>query len=287
VKQESRGARRPFLAYEKVTEEGVVILSRPDPEDQKDVARLTQTHLEQINANAPFREIADFLESILYLHVVPQLVRHPREFSGPGVPGDPYGRSFLERVSMMPERTRSARLRIIERGLRVTVPQLKELKHVIDKSEGGVPHLEAVYEHWRPYGAKQREADFSDGTLRLIGLLWALLEGKSPLLLEEPELSLNAGIVSRLGPLISRMQRRNQRQVILSTHSFDLLSDKGIAPEEMLLLRPTKAGTEVLQAARDPVIKALLEGGANLAEAILPRTAPPDIRQLSLFSLEP
>ena len=38
-------------------------------------------------------------------------------------------------------------------------------------------------------GARQNESDFSDGTLRLIGLLWALEEeGKNagPVLLEEP-----------------------------------------------------------------------------------------------------
>jgi hypothetical protein len=82
------------------------------------------------------------------------------------------------------------------------------------------------------------------------------------------------------------MQRKNQRQVLISTHSFDLLSDKGIAAEEVLLLNPTTDGTEVVPAARDSEIKALLEGGANLAEAILPRTVPADIRQIALFPLE-
>jgi hypothetical protein len=54
--------------------------------------------------------------------------------------------------------------------------------------ENGRPHLEAIYDHWRPGAGKQKEDQFSDGTLRLIGLLWSLQEGDSLLLLEEPEL---------------------------------------------------------------------------------------------------
>jgi len=285
IRQEPRGHRKPCLTYEKVWRGDKVIVNRPFEEDQKDSLRLTQTHLEQINANADFREVVTFLQSVLYLHLVPQLVRHPREFSGPGVPGDPFGRNFLERIAKTPERTRKARLRMIEDGLHLAVPQLKHLVYVIDTSEAGAPHLEALYEHWRPHGAKQREADFSDGTLRLIGLLWSLLEGESLLLLEEPELSLNAGIVSQLAPLIYRMQRKRKRrrQVIVSTHSSELLSDKGIGPEEVLLLVPSPEGTVVQAAADNAEVSALLEGGLNVAEAALPRTTPPAIGQLSLF----
>jgi hypothetical protein len=98
------------------------------------------------------------------------------------------------------------------------VPQLKNLKDT--KDDAGVPHLEAVYEHWRPNAGRQREDQFSDGTLRLIGLFWSLLEGDSPVLLEEPELSLHSAIVSRLPALLFRLQRKRKRQVFVSTHSL-------------------------------------------------------------------
>ena len=196
--QEPRGRRETKLLYERVWKNDEQIINRPYEEDEKDELRLTQTYLEQINANDQFREISRFLESVLYLHVVPQLVRHPEAFSGPGIPGDPFGQNFLERVAKTAQKTRQSRLRKIEKALTLAVPQLKQLVNVTD--EIGVPHLETIYEHWRAKGAKQREDQFSDGTLRLIGLLWALLEGDSLLLLEEPELSLNSGIVSRLSP---------------------------------------------------------------------------------------
>lgn len=281
LRQEARGYRLPFLAYERVHKGSELILNRPDEADEADKLRLSQTHLEQISANAAFRDISRFLETILYLHLVPQLVRHHDAFTGPGVSGDPFGRNFLDRVARTPIKIRRARLRTIESALRVAVPQLKQLTDVQD--EVGFPHLEAVYEHWRPKGAKQREDQFSDGTLRLIGLLWSLLDGDSLLLLEEPELSLNSGIVSGLPALIHRIQKLRKRQVILSTHSADLLSDKGIAGEEVLLLTPSVEGTKVDLASSIKDVKALLEGGLSVAEAALPRTTPPRANQLDLF----
>jgi predicted ATPase len=281
IKQETRGYRSAQIAYERVWKQGKPILSRPDAEDQHDVLRKTQTHLEQISANSEFRDIAKFLESILYLHLIPQLLRHPEAFAGPSLPGEPFGRSFLERVATTPEKTRKSRLKKIESALVGAVPQIKQLTDV--KDEAGIPHLEAVYQHWRPKGAKQREDQFSDGTLRLIGLLWSLLDGESPLLLEEPELSLNSAIVRKLPGLIHRMQKQRKRQILLSTHSADLLADLGIAGEEVLLLTPEQEGTRIDLASSVREIRDLLEGGLSIADAALPRIAPPEVGQLDLF----
>jgi predicted ATPase len=281
IKQEARGHRLPLLAYERVTHHGKSILNRPDEPDNKDPLRLTQTHLEQIGANQAFREISRFFETTLYLHLVPQLVRHPEAFPGPGLLGDPFGRNFMERLARTSEKVRRSRLKRIEAALLVAVPQLKNLSYVTD--ETGVPHLEAVYKHWRPLGARQREDQFSDGTLRLLGLLWSLLEGDSLLLLEEPELSLNAGIVRRLPGLIHRLQRQRKRQVIITTHSADLLSDLGVGGEEVLLLEPSEDGTRVSTASSKADVKALLESGISVADAALPKTMPSHVEQLDLF----
>lgn len=278
LKQESRGNRQPYLAYERVWEHDKLILDRPDGFDKNDVLRLTQTHLEQVNANQTFREIANALQSICYLHLVPQLVRNPDIFSGPGLSEDSFGRNFLERVAKTPEKQRRARLRKIQDALLKAVPQLKELSDV--KDESGIPHLEVVYKHWRPMGARQREDQFSDGTLRLIGLFWSLLDGDALLLLEEPELSLNAAIVRMLPTIIHRLQKKNRRQVMISTHSADLLSDQGIAGEEILLMTPSPEGTQVCLASSVKEIKKLLNEGLTPAEAILPYTQAPEAHQL-------
>jgi predicted ATPase len=281
IKHRKGGKNEPIVAYEKVWHYDQQLIARPNQDDEKDELRLTQTHLEQINANSEFREISKFLESILYLHLIPQLVRHPEAFAMPGLSEDPFGRTFLERVTKTPEKTRKSRLKKIEEALKFAVPQMKNL--IDTKDEMGVPHLEVVYEHWRPGAGKQREDQFSDGTLRLIGLLWSLLESDSLLLLEEPELSLHSAIVSKLPALIYRLQRQKKRQVILSTHSADLLTDQGIGGEEVLLMTPNQQGTEVKLACDDQEIKLLLEGGLSIGEAVLPETTPPAIEQLELF----
>jgi len=275
IKQQSRGRHLPYLGFEKVWNETELISNRPDVQDKKDDLLLTQTHLEQINANKKFREVERFFETISYSHLVPQLLRNPTAFRGSGVEGDPYGRNFLETVAKTPEKTRISRLRKIEAALKIAVPQLINLTE--HRDEAGIPHLEATYQHWRATGAKQREDQFSDGTLRLLGLLWALLENDSLLLLEEPELSLNSAIVGRLPVLIYRLQTQKKRQVILSTHSADLLTDTGIAGEEVLLLTPTSEGTTVEIASSIQDIRFLMEGGMSVGDAVLPRTNPQDI----------
>ncbi|MBF8304281.1 MAG: recombination protein [Dehalococcoidia bacterium] len=220
-------------------------------------------------------------ESVLYLHLVPQLLRYPNVFSGSAIPEDPFGRNFLDRVAKTPKITRQSRLNKIESALRLAVPQLKKLTEI--KDEMGIPHLEATYEHWRAKGAKQREDQFSDGTLRLLGLLWSLLESDSLLLLEEPELSLNKEIVIQLPGLISRLQRQKKRQIILSTHNEDLLSDKGIPGQEVLILTPSPEGTKIEPASSIPEFKKLLEGGLSVAEAVMPKASPKTAYQLALI----
>ena len=119
--------------------------------------------------------------------------------------------------------------------------------------------------------------------LRLLGLLWATLDGSGPLLLEEPELSLHPEVVRYIPQMFARIQRKSGRQIIISTHSSDLLRDDGIGLDEALLLQPKAEGTGVGAAGSFVEIKALLESGLSLADAVIPRTRPQDVEQLSLF----
>jgi predicted ATPase len=278
--QQVRGYRQPILRHERVWLGGQQILDRPTKDDKEDVIRLTQTSLEQINSNSGFREISRFLDSIRYLHLVPQLLKHPEAFKGPGLSDDPFGKNFLESVARTPETTRRSRLKKIEEALRVAVPQLINLSDV--KDETGIPHLEATYTHWRPGAGRQREDQFSDGTLRLIGLFWTLLDGDAPLLLEEPELSLHTAIVKKLPALFHRMQRKRKRQIFVSTHSWEMLQDRGIGGEEVVMLEPDNEGTIATVASKSNDIRKLLSSGLSIAEVALPRTAPPNLEQLSL-----
>ena len=271
---------RPIVRKELVRANGQLLLERPDSADKDDESLLTQTHLEQVSANKRFRAMQEFLARVSYLHIVPQIVREPERSIG-RAPRDPFGGDFLEQIARTPKNVQSSRLDKIGRALQVAVPQLREVK--LEPDERGVPHLRGLYEHWRANAGWQTEDQFSDGTLRLLGLLWALLDGQYPLLLEEPELSLHAEIVRHIPSMMARISRAAGRQLLVSTHSTELLSDPGISAEEVLLLRPTAEDTAVFAASSDEQVRSLVEGGTPLAEAVVPRTAPRVGDQLSLF----
>lgn len=271
--------QRPQIKREIVIRAGVQLVNRPDVSDREDPERLTQTYLQQVNVNKLFRPVVDALATVRYLHIVPQLIRDPDR--SVGRTNDPYGGDFLRQLAETPEKTQRARLRRISQALAVAVPQLSELELVRDSK--GAPHLRGRYEHWRPQGAWQTEDQFSDGTLRLLGLLWAIEEKGGSLLLEEPELSLHPEVVKFLPQMFARMQRRTGRQVMTSTHSTDLLRDEGIGLDEVLLLTPSPEGTRVSTAAGFEEVKDLLEGGSTLAEAVMPLTRPRNAEQLALF----
>ena len=195
-KPEGRGKHRNIISCEEVWYKGNKKLTRPDKKDKDDLLLLTETALEQTRANKDFREISDFFQNITYLHLVPQLLKYGEKIGGNRIEDDPFGQGFLERLAKTPERTRSARLNKIGKALSQAVPQFKELRFV--KDEMGHPHLEAKYEHHRPNAGWQREDSFSDGTLRLLGILWSLQDSNGLLLLEEPELSLNQAVVEQI-----------------------------------------------------------------------------------------
>jgi len=288
IKQQTAGHRRPVLSHERVWKGGKKIIDRPEDSDEDDPARLTQTFLEQINEHQKFREIAEFLEKITYLHLVPQLLRYAQNFQNSLIEDDPFGQGFLEKIAASNEKTRKSRLSRIEEMIKIAVPKLKDLSFERDGVTGR-PHLKALYSHWRPDAGWQREDQFSDGTLRLIGFLWSMLDGNSPLLLEEPELNLHAGIVEKLAPFIYRMQRKEKQrgkcQVLISTHSPELLSDNGITGREVLLLMPENEGTRILISSDLPDVKSLLvDGKCSVGEVVIPRTRPGLHAQLDMFS---
>jgi predicted ATPase len=272
--------RRPLISGEIVTHRGTTVLKRPSQDDENDQERKYQTSLEQVNVNREFRDVADFFASIRYRHIVPQLIREPDR--SVGKTNDPFGGDFLEQIARTTKKTRDSRLRRIVDALKVAVPQLQELE--LETDVRGIPHLRGRYQHWRPHGAWQSEEHFSDGTLRLLGLLWSVADGAGPLLLEEPELSLHAEVVRYIPQMLARVQRRNGRQILVSSHSIEILNDSGIGLDEVLVLLPRQEGTSVETLAGNQQAESMRAGGVELAEIVHGMTAPRQAAQLSLFA---
>jgi predicted ATPase len=278
--------KQAVIVEEKViNSKNKIVAHRTEHDVNEDTETLKFTFLEQPNSNKEFREIYHFFQNTQYLHIVPQLIRDSDSYMLASNKEDFYGRNLLERMDRTNKRTTESFLRRINDVLQLAVPQLKNIAFVKDKS--GIPHLEATYEHWRAQGAKQQESQFSDGTLRLIGFMWALLDGQETILLEEPELYLHSAIVQQLPEFIYKLQRRRGRvrQVIISTHSYDILNNKGIGGFETIVLIPTKEGTKVSLAMDIKDVKNYLNAGLTVAEAVIPKVAPEHIQQILDFKV--
>lgn len=255
------------------------VCQRQEADELEDPETLMYTYLEQANANKEFREIRDTFQSMEYLNVVPQLVRESSTTPITAGKEDYYGRNFLQRLSKLNTTTRNSYLKRISEVMKYVVPQLTELSYILDKM--GVPHLEARYEHWRARGAKQDESLFSDGTIRMIGFLFAMLDGNGIIMLEEPEINLHSAVVAQIPEYIAMIQRTKGRQVLLTTHSFDILSNQGIRSSEVLFLENTSNGTSVCSLKDNPELKLLVDSGLTVADAVLTRSIPSDVTKIS------
>lgn len=279
VKGEKGGRNRPVIEREVVEVNGKVLLERPDDNDVKDPERLTQTHLEQIGANQEFRALAEYFVKVRYFHLVPQVIRDPGRIGSAST--DPFGSTFIAEMNAVTPRTRDAWLRRMQQALQAAVPEFETLKLEVDPA--GRPHLIAGYRNWRESPARQSEADFSDGTLRLVGLLWALVSAPANggvLLLEEPELSLNSAIVRTLPTVLATAQRDRAMQVILSTHAPELLDDEGVLPHEVLVLQVTSDGSTAALLSAIGDVEAEVEAELPTSEIVDSLISPQDLSGL-------
>ena len=259
------------------------ILLRDNSFKEDDAETKKYTHLEQPTANAKFREIKDVFQTTEYLNVIPQFVRDADSIMLSSGMEDYYGRNFMRRFALLNEKTRNKYLKIINEVLLTAVPQLENLSFV--KDEKGIPHVEAKYHHWRARGSKQNEQMFSDGTIRLIGFLFAMLDGNGIILLEEPETNLHTAIVAAIPEFVAKVQRNKKRQVIITTHSYEILSNKGIRAEELVILRPSPEGTIAENALEDKAVSAMLEAGLSAADAAMAETRADNIDDIGNVEL--
>ncbi len=262
-------------------EKNIYVLERKGTAADEDNETLKYTHLEQPSSNKEFREIKDAFYSIEYLNLIPQMVREAN--LAEKINDDFYGKNFLQRLAQLNEVTRDSYLRKVNQVITKAVPQLDGLSFV--KDNDGTFHLEAKYIHWRAKGCKQTEMQFSDGTLRLIGFLFSMLNGNGIILMEEPELNLHSGVVAQLPEFIANMQRHKKRQIFITTHSYDILSNVGIGASEVLLLKNGNEGTEVTLISDIEEIRNELEAGFTVADAVINRTRPADIERMADVNL--
>ena len=99
----------------------------------------------------------------------------------------------------------------------------------------------------------------SDGTLKMLGILSLLHapEPRSLLCVEEPEREMYPHLLGELVEDFRRYARRSRGNVLVSTHSYELLN--AADPEEVFLLEKSEGVTNIRPAGKDEKIRRLVD----------------------------
>lgn len=231
-----------------------------------------------------FREVFDGLSNVNVYNINPDAMRHLQK---------PESGELLRRDG-------SNVASVIER-LRREAPETKErieayLSRVVEGVTGVDRH---GYGSWETVIFRQKVAgdaapwtfqatSMSDGTLRALGVLTALLAGAqdaaSPVGIEEPEVALHPAAA---GLLLDALRDATLfRQVFITTHSPDLLDSSSISADELLAVRSVNGDTvigPVDKAGQTALRDSLYTPGELLrTDQLTPERGTP--KQLELFS---
>lgn len=189
--------------------------------------------LVSVSGMAVFRPVYDAFMAMGFYNLNPKLMREPQK------PQDgrllkPVGENVASVIGHL-ERVSPESLSLIEEYLQTVVPGLESVRRQ------PIGPLETLEFRQRVAGAKDPwrfpAQNMSDGTLRALGILTALFQGNrdfAPLLIgiEEPETALHPSASAALREALHRASQRTQ--VVVTSHSPDLLDDRNIPPEQFL-----------------------------------------------------
>lgn len=221
-----------------------------------------------------FRPAFDFLTSFRSYNIAPSEMRLSK-------PVDPYQdlrSNGANAPATLRSLSKSARKDLCQTMQRI-VPGFVD---VTPRSIGGMESLTFTQEPER--GSKQtwkfRADSMSDGTLRALGILIAINQPtkSGPLVIgiEEPETAIHPGALRVL--LNAIREASETRQIIVTSHSADLLDDPDLPPESILVTEMVDGETKIGpmdNASRDAVKNALFTPGELLRQGQLERAESP------------
>jgi len=218
---------------------------------------ITSDRLALVSASglSVFRPVFDALTAMGFYNLNPKLIRELQK------PQDgrllkPAGENIASVVGHL-ERTAPEAMAVIQEYLQTVVPMVQGVER---KAIGPMETLEFRQEM---AGAKHPwrflAQNMSDGTLRALGVLTALFQGNqdyAPTVIgiEEPETALHPAASAALREALQRASE--QTQVIVTSHSPDLLDDRSLSADALLAV--VSVGGETRIAAPDAASRAAL-----------------------------
>ena len=198
-----------------------------------------------------FRPLFDLISRLTIYSIYPDTLRRPQTYS----PDKPMHRHGDNWVSILRDQEASTWKPEVVAGLGRLTGDVRDIK--VSKAAS---YLVAQFRHGTNGQGKWFDAaQESDGTLRVAGILTALLQEPSlPLVgIEEPELTVHPGALPLLMDYLRQASDRSQ--VLLTTHSPELLSL--VKADEVRVVKRSGSGTrigEMAERQRDTVEKGLL-----------------------------
>jgi len=231
-------AKGPYFHLEK----GKIIRS-----SESTFPAVTSDRLALVSASglAVFRPVYDALTAMGFYNLNPKIIRDVQK------PQDgrllkPAGENIASVIGHL-VRTNPSAIRIIEEYLNAVVPSVKGFEREV------VGPMETLAFQQDMAGAKHPwrflAQNMSDGTLRALGILTALFQGNtdhSPSLIgiEEPETALHPAASAALREALGRAS--DHTQIIVTSHSPDLLDDISITPEKILVVVAEEGATRIV-----------------------------------------
>lgn len=206
------------------------------------------------------------LAGIRYIHPNPKKMLERSDRYDPD-----HGTGFFQHAGRFSDQQLDAVVDRIRPIMASVVPEVPNLSYqrmglgteVVFYSDTPVRGASGVYSH----------EQFSEGTLRLLGLLFDLAtlpRDTSVVLIEEPETFLQASVVRSLPSLLAEVAMNRDVQMIISTHSPELIDSELVLPSQVLMLRSENGETtgELLSQSNDPRIKAVVSAGLPKSQGI-------------------
>ena len=210
--------------------------------------------------------IRNMLLGIRYIHPNPKKMLERSDHYDPD-----HGTGFFQHAGRFSDQQLDAVVDRIRPIMAAVVPEIPNLSYqrmglgteVVFYSDTPVRGASGVYSH----------EQFSEGTLRLLGMLFNLAtlpRDTSVVLIEEPETFLQASVVRSLPSLLAEVAMNRDVQMIISTHSPELIDSELVLPSQVLMLRSENGETtgELLSESNDPRIKAVVSAGLPKSQGI-------------------
>jgi predicted ATPase len=196
-----------------------------------------------------YRPIYDFLTSMRFYSIEPdQLRKLQRQDSGEILKEDGSNAvSVLNNLHQLAETVGDERYNRLCRLLARVAPGIQSIRPYFPGTEGTIFFQQDTGDN---KASLFKAFEMSDGTLRILGLLLAIFQPQAPsvLLIEEPEATIHPAAVELVTQIL--LDAAQERQVIITTHSPDILDFKGLSDEQIRVVSMERGYTVVTPLSR-------------------------------------